>query len=38
MNEVDNWRKRGEYYKEYYKKTGKKPKYYNKITRKRVKW
>lgn len=38
MNEVDNWRKRGEYFDEYYKKTGKKPKYYNKITRKKIKW
>lgn len=35
---ADNWRIRGKYYDDYYKNTGKRPKYYNKLTRKRVKW
>ena len=38
MVAVDNWRQRGNYYKAYYKNTGKRPLYYNKLTRKRIKW
>lgn len=35
---LDNWRIRGKYYDDYYKNTGKRPKYYSKLTRRRIKW
>lgn len=38
MAALDSWRMRGQYYDEYFKKTGKRPKYYNKVLRKKVKW
>lgn len=38
MQSVDKWRIRGDYYRDYYKNTGKKPKYYSKLTRRRYKW
>lgn len=38
MAALDSWRMRGQYYDEYFKKTGKRPKYYNKVLRKKVRW
>lgn len=38
MTGVDSWRMRGKYYADYYKNTGKRPKYYNKVTRRKIKW
>lgn len=40
MKRLDDWRIRGEYYKAYYNKTGKRPNRYkyNRLTRRRVKW
>lgn len=38
MVAADNWRIRGKYYDDYYKNTGKRPRYYSKVTRRRVKW
>lgn len=35
---ADNWAGRGKYYDDYYKNTGKRPRYYNKLTRRRIKW
>lgn len=35
---ADTWVGRGRYYADYYKNTGKKPRYYNKLTRRRIKW
>lgn len=35
---ADNWAGRGKYYADYYKNTGKKPRYYNKVTRRRIRW
>lgn len=35
---IDNWRIRGEYYDAYYKNTGKRPRYYSKVLRKKVRW
>lgn len=35
---ADNWAGRGRYYADYYKNTGKKPRYYNKVTRRRIRW
>lgn len=40
MKTVDDWRRRGEYYNDYYKKTGKRAyrSKYSKLSRRRTKW
>lgn len=40
MVALDNWRMRGDYYKAYYRNTGKRPhpSKYNKLIRKRIRW
>lgn len=36
--QADAWRLRGKYYDDYYKNTGKRPRYYSRLTRRRYKW